>query len=426
MDRLFSLLVLSIYIGQGLSYKGIYLVHIISIITFLVMLIKRDVTYAKVRYFLKDYYPFITLFAIGLFSFSKTNAYYLDMARLCFGIFLVFILSQFKVRNKVTKIKKILLYGFSGSLLLSTLEVFTSFRWPWSPISPFKNILYSGSFINNTYPEKYLSYPTSFFWHPNNLALVNLVTLPFVIRAKEISKKVKLLIVSLVLFFMIAAGAKGALILSVIYLVGELVIYFNSSKNIRLKYISITVILSLIISVLGYKSLNGGQRKELLSSVTVFVNYSKKLPQVILLGFSNEKIDVKKTFDGSTSERMMLMIGALREYKSSPFHGIGPGQLQKKVFLAEREYKLGSVHNYWIEMLTVFGALGFLAYIAWYFTNILRLFNAKEYTVLISFILFFVAAPVMSSVFYFLPKWLLYVLVVESKESLPDSQQPSN
>lgn len=426
--QLFRLFIASALIGQGISYRGIYLYHCIFLFTIIFLLVRKRINIEQIKRIFKRHYPFLIILLIAIVHFLKSEEEIKPLARLAIGLSVLILPLFFKIKNKLNVMYRTIFYTYIASILISLLEVFTTFRWPWSPISKFKFYLYSGSFIKNKYPLGYESYPTSFYWHPNNLAIINMISLPLIIRSNVIDLKWKVVLSLVNIFLMITAGAKGILIISILYIGIEGTYYFFKEKlNIKQIFILIATLALSVSFFVG--TLNNDQKNELQSSVNVVTKYAINLPKVIQYGFSDRSFNVAEEFDGGTSERMMFMIGALREFRKAPLTGVGFKKLSKSDFVnGTKTYHLKSIHNHWLEVLTSLGILGLLSYLSWNIIAIKDLIRIKNKELLIALVIFSISVPVMSSAYYFLPMWLLYSVIAvantSKKEVLPDSQQP--
>lgn len=406
------------FLGPAISYDKVYLFHLIGCL-FLgyFSLNLKSFDYSIVLQ--KKNYLFLTAPIYFLISFLWANN--LTQAIKFEIILLIGLVCYFGVnllvenKYQFQKIIKYLGILFCVHLLVSLLEAFTKFRLPISPVSPFIKSLRSAQWVQEmSYPSFYEHYPTSFFWHPNNVALVTLCSLPIIFQSR-LKFYFKILIWFISLIVIMKAGAKAILIFFAIYSFFSLIKSTKHLKNYK-KFIlplGLTVCLSGIVT---WGSLHKAQKMEMKQSIVTFSRYASILPKFLMNEFFNTNFDLD--FHSNTSERFTFMGAAIQEYKKSPILGLGAGQLyNRQVSWKGQEVNVRSIHNYWLEMLVLGGPLYILCYIVWFIYIVFKLTHSKN-TLSKAFgesmIIFFFAAPVLSSAFYFLPKWLLYGLATKS------------
>ena len=411
---------LSAFIGIAVSYDKVYLYHVLVCLCILY----AAINFRKLKPFesinkLNSVFLILSLWLVSSFFWIENTATYFKfniqyvLGILCFYFIHVFIRDQ-KSYNRVLKL---LSYAFIVHVMISLLEAFTKFRLPISPMSKFISFFrHDQSLIQNlSYPSFYEHYPTSFFWHPNNLALVTICSLPLFLNNEKIKPLLKLLLWILTCVIIVKAGAKAMLVIFVIYSSSLIYKVINKYQNIKKFFLPITF-LTIISGTLLWISLHPKQKHETKQSFITFSHYASVLPKFISNEFFNTEF--KLNFHGGTSERFAFMGAAISAYKENPFLGIGAGQLYgKTVQWKKKNVALNSIHNYWLEMLVIGGPLFLILYLSWYFYLIYRLFasnNRTQKSFAECLILFFFAAPVMSSVLYFFPKWLLYGLASKS------------
>lgn len=416
---LLILIPFSAFIGSAISYEKVYLFHVVGIVCAAALALNFKNINVK-RIFEKDKLFFWSGFiwlTLSYFWSENTLQYFRFLMQYVVGVFCFFSI-QLLIRSEFDykKVLKVLGYTYLAHLCFSLLEAFTRFRLPISPMSKYIKLIRTDELVQNlSYPSFYDHYPSSFFWHPNNVALVTLCALPIFLNNKKLKVPYKFALWGLALTVIVKAGAKAMLVLFTIYSFS--LIYKSISNLQKLRPLILPVLfVSIISGTLFWTSLHPKQKHEAKSSFIVFSNYAVILPKFVSNEFfgTSFNLDLKE----QTSERFLFMGAAINEYKKSPLLGIGAGQLyKKKVDWKGKQVDLNSIHNYWLEMLVIGGPLFFLGYLSWFVYVIFKLFKAnttltKSYAEVM--ILFFFAAPVMSSVFYFLPKWLLYGLAVKS------------
>lgn len=408
------------FLGPAISMEKVYLFHVVSIIAVIpFFLMLRDSEKSELLNRNTALWLIAPLWFLTSFIWAEKTSQALRFElQLLTGLFCLFSLQTFiKSLDDFNKVLKALGVLFVIHLAISLLEAYTSFRLPVSPISPLVKSIRSDQWVQNlNYPSFYENYPTSFFWHPNNLALVTVCSLPLIFSSK-IHYLIKMLAWLTSLIVIIKAGAKAMLVLFSVYSLAMLYKCISTSGRIRKAFLPIALVFA-IVGTLFWTSLEKEQKHEMKQSFVTFSRYAAILPKFVANQFFNQ--DYKLEFHGNTRERFMFMEAAIAEYKESPLLGIGAGQLySKKVSLHGREVNLTSIHNYWLEMFVIGGPFFFLGYITWFVRISIKLISSKDVrdrSFGESMILFFFAAPVMSSVFYFLPKWLLYGLAIKKLE----------
>jgi hypothetical protein len=311
------------------------------------------------------------------------------------GASLLFIF-PFEYKNFIQKIQfdKVMKFLILAHLVICILEIFTPFRWP---ISTYSHLAHFFGKEKISFPEFFENYPTSFFWHQNNCALMTLIMLPLFFNLEK--KILTIFLVSISLLIIIASGSKSIIVIGSIYL------FLKFIKNVfkEKKPLKVFAFVSLIlcVQIIGFSVINSMQKQELIEAKNTFIKYSVAIPRFIFDEIKNKEINFS-TFDPNTRERFEYMHGAINLYRESPFLGVGAGgHLNVINHSSHRKVDLTSMHNYWLELLTVFGPLVLGLYLYWITKQILKFKIQSE-----MLLLFFIAVPAMSSAIYFIPSWL--------------------
>jgi len=131
-------------------------------------------------------------------------------------------------------------------ILISILEIFTSFRYPLSAYSPYAAFFGRNEYDDSLFSERVLTYigttPTGFMGNPNNLATVLVLFLPFFLFMKN--RKVGIMASFLILLITFYSGSRGSLVAAIILFIIYMVMY-----NLK-RFLKFIVILPLIIIVL--------------------------------------------------------------------------------------------------------------------------------------------------------------------------------
>jgi hypothetical protein len=395
--------------GAALSYSKVYLAHIVIFVSMIFYILRIK----EIKVVIINLWPFIVItlwLALSVLwseNVESSIKYLMQFGTGFIGFCLICSLSN----GLNYKVVRILLLLYSSHHFVSLLEAFTAFRLPISPMSKYLGHFRFGNLLinNSSYPGSYLSYPTSFFWHPNYAAIITLCGLPFVLNS-SLKFGIKFIFWVSSLIIIIKCGAKAILVFLGVYSFYFLTRNLRSIDKKILFSLGFLIPLLLIVTI---KSLNSSQRQEFNESIMTVSHYGKSLP-LIAQSFFTEKVDTSK-LDGNTSERFRFMLGAIQEYKKSPILGVGAGQLYDKVVkVNNKNTNLSSIHNHWLEMFVIGGPIVLLTYLFWYFRSTWLLFENNDWmskALRQAMILFFFTVPVLSSSHYFLPMWLLYSLV---------------
>ncbi len=401
-------------IGLAVSYGNFYLFHIF-IVMFMATAIVEIKNVVKTIDFLNNL-PIILIFSFQLlyifsitWSNNKLSAIYYS-AYIFIGILLIltFIIAA-KNQIELDKIFKIISYIFIVEIIVSLLEIITTFRYPISPYSSiveyfnrenkiFEN--FSPHFINSL-----ATIPTGFRWNPNDLATTMIIILPFfVIHKNLIIKFLGVLGVVAIIYF----TNSRTVLFCVLFLFFLYILLYEKIKTKLIFFGSMLFIV--IIIVLNLNNLNKYE-KFIPTKITYTINSIR-----IFLTENHEKINEKS----SISIRQNLIKNAFTAFKQS--YGLGVGGGNSNFIHKQKNMKntknITSLHNFWLEILVEGGIIAFLIFIYFYFSTIYKVFviskktenetlmyYAKASTLALS--IFIIAEISMSSAIYFLPMWLL-------------------
>lgn len=402
LESFSKLMLIAAFLGSSVSYGIVYAYHLIIAIHFLAILwtgnLKEFIFYSwsenRIWILLSSYTLLSVLWAPNLFSALQFNGYWLS------GCYVV-IASGFKVTDESwKKVGSTLGILFVCHLLLSILEITTPIRWPISDYSKLNSLF--GRPVQD-YHAFFESYPTSFFWHQNNCAMVTLLGIPLVLKSSYRFRFLILTACYLVIFF---SGSKSVLILAMgygLFYLGKILI----AGKFRISFKKILVFFSVILasSFLVFFLSNEAQKSELQQALSTFESYVLPGPKFLISKVTNQEFDFKQ-LHGNILERYYFMDGALDIYSGSPLVGAGAGaNLAAKYQKHGQDIPLRSIHNYLLEILICFGPI----FLFFYLYALYQLFR-KSPLYRESLVLFLLSSPVLASAIYFLPKWLLYSL----------------
>jgi hypothetical protein len=335
------------------------------------------------------------------------------------GIILIF-LSRYYIEQTKFELAKILnlIFKFNFFMMcLALLEILGLFRWPlnlYSPIFYNHNIselleIYKTDLAGLTYLK---SLPSVFFWNSNDLCFYLISTLPFLFLTKIKKNWFKYFYVLILMVILIANTGRSTLLGVILFLATG--VFFNTeSKKFRGFLFALLVGLIFAIFFANELTFLSTSRQNRLKSFTgSMVVYSEiKVPSAV-----SKNLYV----NSSTIKRFDYLRIALEQFKQHPFLGIGVGNLLVK----HQDNLPNNVHNFWIEILTETGIVGFLLLINWLFSWLYRIRRIKEVrsVIYLSFLLLVPTALSVSSAVYqpgfWIPVLFLYFFqnIITQKE----------
>ena len=404
----------SVIIGVAISYKYIYLLHILLFIILLFLINyltkkqKLKSLPSKLHYifFFMLFWYYISL--IWSINYEYTIKY---LGYIFIGMTIVLISIYYMSFNIINQVKafNIMFIFICLEIIFSLLEIFTSFRLPVSPFSSLvtyfgRHVTYDPN-LDNSVISILLSYPTGFEWNPNNLAIAMLIFLPFFLNA--LNKKIKFLGSISIFIIILMSGSRGAFI-SLIFLI---FIYMLMTKKRFLLSLSI---LPLLLSILfigldDLKHSSNQKIKEMAYSFEALNSYLFK------------KEDIKN----SIGERQKLINNGLKVFSEHYLLGVGGGASQEIQKEEGGTANITSMHNFWIEILVESGIIFFIIFVSWYIYIIFLLYKVYKSTKVIileyfasslflSMVVFIPACISASSVIYFFPMWIMFGLAIST------------
>ena len=283
-------------------------------------------------------------------------------------------------------------------LLLSLLEIFTSFRWPISSLSYNNDWFGRENIIMNILKTERIkgyidSSPTVFFWNPNNLAVFLCLFLPFLNKRGWLH--VFLFVTTI---FVIYNTGSRLTIISLGFILLIICLLKFSTIRFLVYYLSI-LILPIIFFPNSIAAIKANEPIERIIGINLI--------PIIGLNY-NEGPTVKDTNDNSKSIRKQLYKQGLQDIIDSKLLGVGAGNADWYNFKRkEQTQNITSVHFYWLELIINGGIVVFLL-LCYYFLFLARnLYVLRNYEITIALatatIIFSLAVISMSSANYFLP-----------------------
>jgi O-antigen ligase/cytochrome c-type biogenesis protein CcmH/NrfG len=295
----------------------------------------------------------------GLFGAYPTKSWWSNYERMT-GVFYLFTLFIYLyglilIGKLAPKLFKKLLYWHLIVALIATLYGFYVGLGGTGFFPDPSGARLSSMFGNPIFFASYLIVPTTF-------------SLFFFLESE--TRKQKLIFIGLAVLFMIATlytGTRGAL---VGWIIGAVTGLFYVSLTSHVKKIKQYALYGLIAGVVGI--------------VALFL-IGRAMPQ----GSSLKR--VTNLFDSNSSSRLIQWQTALQGFKDNPILGIGPENYNvianyyyiPKQYLFDRSW-FDKPHNYWLEVLTTTGILGFALYLSLYVYSLIIVRRAVKYDLITS------------------------------------------
>lgn len=414
LDSLVNWVAMSAVFGSGLGYAHLYLFHLC-----LVLLIGAAVVLylcGATQLFIIPATPILNFcmvlifwYGLGLF-WSVEPLYTLRyLVYIILGVVIIYIIvGRVISEDSYQLIFDAIKWAFLIEITVALLEIFTPFRLPTSPFSPYVTLFSRTASDFDVLKEDTIAYienvPTAFHSNPNNLSVVMATLIPFFLFYPRM--RVKVLGTSLLLLIIIMAGSRGAFIGAVF----GIVLYFALIDFRRILVLAVFGILAsflLIASIDKLKMSDNMRIVEFAHTADVLMDYASN--------------DSKKD-DNSVSIRQGLIKNGLDALYASGGLGVGGGgnqAVQESKGGNGAEGEISAMHNFWIEILVESGVGFFLCFVAWYLTLCFKLFAIYITTtsafykyqagaLLVSFAIFSVACISASSVIYHLPMWIMF------------------
>ena len=329
-------------IFQELDYPIIIISGIIGVYFLLINLIIKYYKSDNKNQILKDTIPILMLFLYMIWTLI--SCIYSDNKDLAFlGTFyrkegyLTYIAYSgifglaFCITSK--KLKKILLYSFSIISIITIILVQIANYWN-IPFLVYNKDITTTSFSNSNHYGYYL------------LLVTSISSFLFISDKNKIYKIFNLLIYSCLLYFLILNNTFGcylALILTFVISIATVVI-----KKEKKLYITISIIIFVLISILPTSKINGNITQKNIKTLAKDVHYISSL----------NSSDIKWQHAGSG--RMKLWKYGVQFFLEKPIIGYGPenlGKAYKKVGV-----NLDRPHNLLIQLATTSGLPGLILY----------------------------------------------------------------
>lgn len=407
-DIWMKLFLVSAVLGMAVSYQKVFLMHVVLVLFALILIIpplraRSDFHFKRQEtplhwfpLFMLLWYSFMTLWSDHL-GHSLKYLFYVENG-LAIIMLIVYYTENLDYQKKVFQA---LAWIFAIEMVISLLEMYTKFRMPLSPYSPYL------SFFGREYTPGFdvaimEDTPTGFHWNPNDLAIAMAIIFPFFMLAKRWWVQLAGIIV---ICLIVIADDSRACLLSLVFM-GILSIVLFQRK--LLKIVVPVILAGALLFPFFYKDIKDSQ---------TFLRIQYTIESVTLLFTGGETSSNIALYD-SLGFRQKLMMDGIESVIDSKGLGLGPGENMyiHKESLGRDYYAL---HNFWLELFVDGGVLFGLAFLVWHWYMVYRLWRIARrgkdprltyYArgTFVAMVGFFIAAISASSVIYFLPMWILY------------------
>lgn len=388
----FGMLSAAAWIGIGISFHSIYLVHVILMITMIVVLSSssfRQNLWSQRKW---SVFWVVSLIVFGLHAIyaADHSAAFKHLVILMLGASITITLPAILPSEKSQRTAWLMVLGVVlFECTCAVMETTGWVRWPIGSISSLNPIFgypdLLERFRDDPQALQFLRYsPTGFHWNPNDCCLALLLPLPFIYLYRR-SNWLPIIYSVVLMFIMLMAGARMLMMLTLLIL--GLMVFFKSFKRR-------TVLWSLLVNVV------------MMFAFHQFVNRSQESMKV-----------VGQETDNSSSVRMQLMKRSWELFQQSKGLGIGGGQAQSTI---QRDGGFGihhdtSIHNFWLEWLTEGGvllALGYLLYFCAICWSLWRQYRSQSDSCALAFLftmlIVLLGVVSLSSALYFLPMYVIF------------------
>jgi teichuronic acid biosynthesis protein TuaE len=338
------------------------------------------------------FYAYISFFWI--FSFEK---YIKDLILLFIGILTIFFTVYYA--RKIGHLKILYWIWLLAAMMLIVVgfwEIYTGQHLSTSKLSA-------------EVAPRFLYYPTGTFHNQNDYATFLSLSTPFALSLLRYGSAFKLKSLGLVIFVfsltLIVISSSRANILATTITIGfALILFFLKSR--RKSFFLITVVIFILIA--GF-----------IPKIHELANLAIEQVSSIKQQAVNEK------FDGF-NVRLNLARNCLTFCADTNFRGVGVGNVEYWMDNFQKYPTGGHVnpHNWWFELLAEFGVFIFLGYLLMYLSLLMGLWRSRKRlmneqlmicdALILSMIAFSIGAISPSSVYAFLPHWLLLSMSLAS------------
>jgi len=383
-----SLLSFSAVMGQGLRINKFYLFHfalLVSLKSFYEKFKKKQLKFSF-HYVIIGGWPLLSL----LWSPSAKLGL-IEVLQIILGLYFILF------NPNPGKLKDALILGVWINLALSLAEAFALIRYPLS-------------YILNIPAQ---DVPSGFHWNPNSNALFILIFSPIILSFHK--HWIKLFYLLLSSFVIYKANSRIIAIGWIVFLFINLIQEVRKDKKL-LALIFIVFICSSFFMIKIHED-NVTRIRKYSLMLPSLKKVSLYLPELFAKRLKGEDVrfDVHAE-DSSLHERLLYFDGVAKVIAEHTWFGIGAGGLQTVTH--QQSYKklyLTSPHFYFLEIWAKYGIIYLLEYLVLIGILWVKVFR-KNKSVFLGLTFLLVFNPVVSSISYFLPKWVLYRLSLNEIE----------
>lgn len=400
----------SIVIGSGIGYGKLYLFHVLLVLLLILRVSSAGLNFKfpkrNIQLFRFLLFTFLWYFLSISWSleplYSVTYLFYIFL-----GIAIVFAsISYLNSEEQYHKIFNAIKWAFLIELVIALLEITTTFRLPTSPYSEYAYLFNRKATDFNLFDSDVSQFiktaPTAFMGNPNNLGVVIVSILPFFLFLKNV--KARILGVSTILIVVLYTGSRGAFIALICCVTLYMLLKFKRGTVLLVVVLAVTFYSVLIANIEALKKSD-----------------NKRISELAYTGDAlNDLIFSNDDTGGSISLRQNLIKNGMTALWKTNGLGVGGGAsvaVQEQAGGATAE--LGSMHNFWIEILVEGGVLYWISFVIWYLTLALKTYRIYKKSkvefykyqagsLFVSLATFSIACISASSVIYLLPMWLLF------------------
>lgn len=407
-DGVFGLFAISALVGVGISYSKLYLFHIM-----LLILVGTTVISNKPIFFFKNplptklhgfFYAFYGWYLMSiLWSPQPETSFVYTIYILCGASVALSLVFYCTTKERLLFVFRCAAFAVVAQLAVAVLEVFTDFRWPISPFSPF-NGLFGRPYTPFKIPtadlwELFSSVPTGFSWNQNDLAALMVLITPFVLVVRRTAAR--LLLIGMIAVVALKTESRGG----ILSFLGITLVYMTLRlSKLKLAFITgggLSVLLMVALSRSGY-------------DMPIFV---KKLSDAVS---SVEMLLLEDVpAHNSIGVRQQLLANAFNDFDETLGLGFSAGGSKLVQQQSDNTEGVTSLHNFWAELFLEGGPLFFFGFALWFIVIIATLFRharkcadrnlaALGFAAALSCIALVPAVVPMSSSIYWLPMWFLF------------------
>lgn len=406
---LVSFFLVTAVLGVAVSYGKLYLFHVAAAVLAVAVLLLslRGYKFSRpntlspiILYVMFAWYALSVLWAINRI-YALQYLFYI----ICGLSIVVAMLLFVNTVEKQEKIFKAMAVVFLIEIFLSLLEVFTSFRLPVSPYSPYASFFGREFEFDPSTPKEILFYlsaaPTGFRWNSNNLSVTMIILLPFFLFYRN--TMIRWAGAISILVIIIFGGSRSAIMAYVFALVIWLMFFSLKRAIIGL----VLLVPAIVIFSLNVESLQTSENKRVAEMASSFSALNRYL------------FKQANSWDSIAIRQELLRNGVTALIDSEGLGVGGGGSRAVAEALGGVAGKVTSMHNFWVEVFVdagiVFGSL----FVVWYVSISILLYligkRSRNHSIKyfssstsLAFVGFAVAAVAASSVIYFLPMWIMF------------------